>query len=886
MHSDTPDFELDFGDPAFAMAVLDAAPVIVLVLDAHGRIVHYNQFMARLCGRSLAEVRGRDWFTEFVPSDEREPTRAVFAHAIAEGQTEANLTPIRTADGRTRLIEWYDRKLQHAGQTTALVAIGVDVTDRVRAAADQAELAQRFALFASRVDEAFFMTNATRDRILYLSPAWERIVGLPREVAYADPTRIAELVHPDDLHQFHAAFGAPLSDGAQAEREYRMRRPDPERPGEHEYRWLWIRSSQVQLRDDQPPCVVGTLVDITERKQAQQRMEELGRVFALFDDAVDEVSFVFDHELGRVLFASKSIERVFGLSREAVYADASILYQAIHPDDRERVAAATRVPIPPEGSEEEYRLIRKDGRVRWVVSRLTPLGADSGLPGAIVSVTMDITERHEAEAELRQLTEQLESRVAERTRSLAAERERLRQILDGMAVHVVLLDASGRLQSFNAKAGASELAPALLGAPIEAMPGVYPTDEAAVALSAALAQVQRGGLARFDLEATTSIGCATVTDITLSPILSETGEVAEIVATGIDVTERRATERRLRETVVELERNEARLADAQRIAKVGDWDWDVPSGGLLWSDQSYRIFGAQPDEVEITYEWFLAHVHPEDRERVAAAVDASVHAGAPYEVEHRIVRTDGEIRTVIEKGEVTRDAGGAPIRMQGTVQDISDQKAVEAQLRASLHEKTALLHEIHHRVKNNLQVVASLLYLQGVNAEPSASEVLDECRARIRSMALIHEHLYLSGQLASIDMHEFLAKLGNELARVFAPDQYVAIRVSGGGLQLDIDRAVPLALAVAELLTNALKYAYPKTESTRSTPEIRVRVSDSMVEVADDGVGLPPDLDQSQAHSIGLRLVQTLTRQLDARLEFEHKTGTTIRLFLPTSSQS
>jgi len=121
-----------------------------------------------------------------------------------------------------------------------------------------------------------------------------------------------------------------------------------------------------------------------------------------------------------------------------------------------------------------------------------------------------------------------------------------------------------------------------------------------------------------------------------------------------------------------LERREASLARAQRIADLGNWDWCVDDDTLFWSDQVYRIFGVEPGQFEATYEAFLSFVHPDDRERVRDAVDAALDGTAPYDLEHRVVRPDGTVRTVRERAEVVRDDDGEAVAMNGTVQDVTE----------------------------------------------------------------------------------------------------------------------------------------------------------------------------------------------------------------------
>lgn len=158
------------------------------------------------------------------------------------------------------------------------------------------------------------------------------------------------------------------------------------------------------------------------------------------------------------------------------------------------------------------------------------------------------------------------------------------------------------------------------------------------------------------------------------PILDERGETTYLAGVATDITRRKATE-------TELQHSEASLAEAQRIARLGNWAWDIPSGSLTWSDEIYRIFGLQPGEVTPTYEAFLRCVHPEDRDAVVKAVECAIEKHLPYRIDHRIIRRDGGERVVLEQGEVLLDAAGQPARMIGTVQDITEQKAAERELR-------------------------------------------------------------------------------------------------------------------------------------------------------------------------------------------------------------
>lgn len=209
---------------------------------------------------------------------------------------------------------------------------------------------------------------------------------------------------------------------------------------------------------------------------------------------------------------------------------------------------------------------------------------------------------------------------------------------------------------------------------------------------------------------------------------------------------------------------------------------------------------------------------------------------------------------------------------------------MEEQISASLREKEVLLKEIHHRVKNNLQVTSSLLKLQsGHIQDPRALEMFTESQNRIRSMALVHEKLYQSSDLSRINICEYIQSLSTLLFRSYSAEaNRIGLRLDGEPIYLPVDAAVPCGLILNELISNCLKHAFPGGRQG----EIRVRVAQegeggqALLSVADNGVGLPPGLDLQQTESLGLQLVRMLTLQLHGTLEVLSGTGTEFRLHL------
>ncbi|HLO96719.1 MAG TPA: sensor histidine kinase, partial [Burkholderiaceae bacterium] len=235
--------------------------------------------------------------------------------------------------------------------------------------------------------------------------------------------------------------------------------------------------------------------------------------------------------------------------------------------------------------------------------------------------------------------------------------------------------------------------------------------------------------------------------------------------------------------------------------------------------------------------------------------------------------------------------GSEPPEVLATVVDIDDRLAAQAQLERALKEKTALLNEVHHRVKNNLQIVSSLLRLQSRHVDEPVRAVLRESQNRVKAMALTHQLLYERSDFSALELGPYLSRLAALLREAYmepGKDIDMQLDLPGEGLSISLQAAVPCGLIVNELVTNALKHAF----SQRSRGLIRIGAArdaqgNFRIEVADDGHGLErlPDLNECQ--TLGYQLIPLLADQLEARLQLLPGPGTCIRIeFRPSGSQS
>jgi two-component sensor histidine kinase len=230
-----------------------------------------------------------------------------------------------------------------------------------------------------------------------------------------------------------------------------------------------------------------------------------------------------------------------------------------------------------------------------------------------------------------------------------------------------------------------------------------------------------------------------------------------------------------------------------------------------------------------------------------------------------------------------KEEAGRIIGVRSAIQDITELKRAEEKIIASLKEKEVLLKEIHHRVRNNLTTIVSILSLQAPYLEDRKSqEIFRECENRVRTMSKIHTKLYQSKDLAHIDFGSYLRELSSELFMSYQVNpEAIDLEIDVDDIELDINAALPLGLLLTELITNSLKYAFPGGRKGRLQVNLQKVVDRMVLSVADDGIGFPEHLDYQNTTSLGLQLVMGLVRQLDGTIDMKREQGTAFNITFP-----
>jgi PAS domain S-box-containing protein len=312
-------------------------------------------------------------------------------------------------------------------------------------------------------------------------------------------------------------------------------------------------------------------------------------------------------------------------------------------------------------------------------------------------------------------------------------------------------------------------------------------------------------------------------------------------------------------------------------------EWSAMSAylpfGIFSTDSEGRCTYVNPCYEEMlgyTLEQNLGHgwhrfLHPDDRDRVVCVWMEAVELGKPYANQFRVLTAQGEVRWLSARTNPIFSEGKLKGHI-GAIEDITAQKLAEEQIKFSLDEKEALLKEIHHRVKNNLQIISSLIYLQAQRIhDPKLRQIFEDSQSRISSMALVHDILYRSENLAYVNLSEYVQTLTSSLFHTYRiqPEKiYLNVRVDPD-IIVGLEKAIPCGLILNELMTNALKHGFNGEETGEVTVVLESHSPIICLIVENSGKNLPESFELQKIHTMGLRLVNALTSQLNGQVSVE-----------------
>jgi len=615
------------------------------------------------------------------------------------------------------------------------------------------------------------------------------------------------------------------------------------------------------------PVATGVVVTFRDVTEVRQRHDAIRVSEERYHEATDAFGVgVFDRNVTDASnYWSPSTLRLFGWDADAPITRDGLV-EAVIPADRARLADAWAQSQNPDGGgrfDVELRVRRRDsGDVRWLLVR-GRTHFEGSRPTRIIGAVMDISARKEAEA----ISEMSERRLRAATRTFAI----------GIAEYTYDSDVLYCSPEYLDLCGLDRDTPIREPLPfgcllLEDMPR----------LVEARRQALESPAGRFSVDVRRRIPeSGEVRWTRLQGHVEYAGVGAphrpvRTITIAVDVTDEKHVEKALRD-------GEARLHRAEAIARTGNWKLDHLTNRLDWSPEVFCIFEREAQRFPASCEAFIAAVYPDDRERVAAAYTQSLSDRKPYTIVHRVQMPDGRIKYVEERCETEFADNGTPLVSVGTVQDVTEHVLTDAALRASLLEKATLLREVHHRVKNNLQVINSLLYFHAKRVDDTVGRAaFVDASARLQAMTLVHERLYESEDLSEVEMSEYLNTLARELHRSFHPaTDHITVSVAAESLRCPIDVALPLGMLVSELMSNAFKHAFPDGRAGRIEIGLTSDTRAMQLWVADTGVGTALVGGTPPTSSFGWQLIGKLTMQTGASVAVSVNGGTRVTIALP-----
>ncbi len=684
--------------------------------------------------------------------------------------------------------------------------------------------------------------------IAYCSPAIEPLAGYrPEEVCNTSVRQY--FADKGELKRASRLFGRAVHKGAEAVFQFQLKskggRPLP---------------VEVTCRPAQRQGVVTGLLcvlrDLGPRREVEAALRASERKFKAITDNLEVGIFrTSAGPHGKVLEANPALVSMFGYASKEEFLGVQV--RDLYVDLAEREALVARLVAEGVVKRAEVQFKKRDGTRMWCALTAVAVRDAKGRIRFFDGLLEDITARKLTELSLRR------------------SEGRLRQATEQVHAWVWEVDSSGRYTY------SSPLVAELLGYEPEEVVGKK--DFCDLLHPSKRVEYERGLLRLFDARSTIhdfvapfqhKDGRTVWLARNATPIYDRTGAFAGYQGADVDVTERRLQEEKIRQQRTYLQA----LIEHNPLAVVGI---DTEGKITLCNHAFERLF--QYERAEAIGQHVDELLADESVLAEARELTRRVLTGERVHVVTRRRRKDA--------AQVNVELFGVPVMIEGArygafaiYHDITQRKRAEEELLISLKEKEILLKEIHHRVKNNMQVISSLLNLQSsFVTDPQTLAALTDSQNRVKSMALIHEKLYQSKNLAREDFAEYTRSLTSYLFDSYCIDpERIAMDVQIRGVELGIDTGISCGLIVNELVSNALKHAFPHGRKGLVSVSLERVNGNFVLRVSDDGVGFPEHIDFRNTESLGLQLVNTLTEQLEGKIELiTNGGGTTFTISFP-----
>jgi PAS domain S-box-containing protein len=815
-------------------SLFNLAPDAIYLETLDGSIIDCNEAACKMTGYSRKELMHMN-ARDLVPAEVAETFPDIINEGLTTGKYFTEAVNIRKS-GEHFPIE-VNINIIEIDQEQFVLVVAHDITNRKKAEQALRESEEKYRNVVERANDVIGIIQD--GKIKYINSRVMEIFGYSSDEVIG--TDITRYVHPDALPE--------ILD------RYEKRFAGEELPSIYETTLIHKNGNpaEVELSGglisyQGKPADLVVIRDITERKRGEEMLRESERAFRELADLLPQTVFECDLA-GKFTYANRYGFESFGYTLEDFERGVNILDMLI-PEDREKAVKNVQNLYQDAGHiGNEYTAMRKDGStfpVKIYSSSIIRNDKPVGLRG----IVLDMTEIKIGELAL--------SESEERYRVIAENAFDAIWTMD-MDLHFTYISPSvHRLFGYNAEEMMHRSLDELFTP--ESYEHVMKIYAEEITREATDRHVDQNRSLLLELEHFCKDGSTIPVEIKVSAIRDENKKLIGIIGVTRDISDRKKAEEKY-QTLIENINIAIFVIQDMKIKYINPKGIDISGYSSI---------------EELESRDFIEFVHPDDREVILQRHMQRLGGEKITEGFHfRIFNKSGDTRWM-EYGAMAIDWEGKPAILS-FMTDITERKLAEEQIKISLKEKDMLLKEIHHRVKNNMQVISSLLNIQSRHvSDERDKELFRESQNRVRSMALIHEKLYQSEDLSRINFAKYLTSITKELFQSYKiSPELIELTADVTETHLGIDIAIPCALIINELVSNSLKYAFP--DGRRGHIQIYFnhdKKGTYTLIVSDDGIGFPKDLNFQNTESLGLQLVNTLTRQLNGKIELVRKKGT------------
>ncbi|MEC4983998.1 MAG: PAS domain S-box protein [Oscillatoria sp. PMC 1068.18] len=631
--------------------VVQSAPIILFAIDSQGKFTFSE-------GKGLEELQLRSG--EVVGKSVWEIYQD-FPEIIAQikrGLAGENFDVIANLAGKLFETHYSPVKNEN-GEVISLIGVAIDVTERQQAEAQIRASQQRLSLLIEQTPIAVIEWNLNGETVAW-NPAAEKIFGYSATEAIA--ANVAELIVPENVRPEVEQI---MLDLLQKTGGFQSTNDNLTKDGKI-ITCEWY-NAPLTNSNGEVISVASLALDISDRCQAEKLLQESEARLDSILSSLKDVVWSVDPETSELLYLNQASEQVYGRSVAEFFANSNLWFEVIHPEDQQPAITSNQWLLENQSREVEYRILRPDGEVRWLRDRAYLIYDQCDLI-RIDGIATDITDRKQAEIKLQE------------------SEKRYQTLAEASPICVFYTDAQGNCLYTNDRwqeiAGITQ-AEALGEGWSQA---IHPEDRERVysewyqTASEKKPFKSEYRFQRPDGQISWVIGQAL-------PVTNDKGETTGYVGTITDISDRQAAE-------VKLQKINYDLQQAQRIAHIGSWEFDVNTGKISWTEELFHIYGLDPQKPVHSYEEHIQAYHPEDKEIFQEVVAAAIAEAKPYDLEARIIHPSGSIKHLHIKGEPVKNQTGEVIRLFGTVMDITNRKLAEIKLQEKAQDLEQTLLEL------------------------------------------------------------------------------------------------------------------------------------------------------------------------------------------------